>query len=262
MPATDKGRALIINIVQFSETAKWANRYGAPYDTYHLNELLRDLGYKVETYDDELEDFTLKRLQETIKGFKKNCVDDQVASFVVFIGSHGEYGNIIMSNSEKANLFNHVIFPMTRVPEKKQIDEQQKWSSIPKIFIVSACREPPKDSKTHKDVENTVVCYSCLPNNYSFRNDNVGTYYVNHFTQLMMQHAHKLDFLAILQKVTRFLEINKKFSLSFMHKFCLFSLKIEEKLSEDSGLQQPTYEPYGGFTTFYFTLMPEQKDMS
>lgn len=92
----------------------------------------------------------------------------------------------------------------------------------PKIFIVAACRgelgnipvsfvrDGPKDGLNRKTVPQLgdyAFCYSCLPDMYSLRSPQTGTFFIKTLCETIRQRQKKSHFMDILQYVNRhFLE--------------------------------------------------------
>lgn len=123
---------MTINLANFGSVEQ--NRKGAFYDTLNMTQLFSELSYVSEEYDDKSNEITPDVIKRLVKEFKKNCVHDKVASFIIFIGSHGKYGEIIASNHQPVRLFKDIVYPMTCSEDVPQA-EKQRWASIPKIFI-------------------------------------------------------------------------------------------------------------------------------
>lgn len=206
LPGDENGLALVLNPIDYKN--KKNMRFGAKYDSFYMKEVLPQLGYKVTVHDQGK--FSKNRVKRIIKKFRDKCNKEKPRSVVVFIGGHGEYSQLVLSNGEdRMHIYRDIINMFTT-------DKCPGLEGKPKIFIIGACQEwgddeelripvnkaadAPTSSKQFKQTppfDDMIVCFSTCPGYYSYRYEWLGTAYIYCLTKILIEEAHRKHFKEI-----------------------------------------------------------------
>ncbi|KAE9554470.1 hypothetical protein FO519_002344 [Halicephalobus sp. NKZ332] len=132
--STPKGFALIINNKMFSDPSQFPERHGTDVDEKNLTDLLKKLGYRVESY----KNLAANRMLELAKEFANRPEQKSMDSCIVAVFTHGRYEELVGSDS--------VHFSVHRLISVFNAYNAPLLKGKPKIFILQACRGDSKDS--------------------------------------------------------------------------------------------------------------------
>lgn len=160
-----------------------------------LTQLLTQLGYVVVKYDDSNAFYKEEDVKGIVELFREHIRQRKPASVLIFVGCHGMYGDIQLSDEKRVNLYNTIVykFDSAECPELKD---------VPKIFIAQCCRNfDDKDANGFRNIENAIICYATLPGNYAARNEQTGSLYVKALVKVISANAHCMHLTEMLNKV-------------------------------------------------------------
>ncbi|CAH1775431.1 unnamed protein product [Owenia fusiformis] len=226
MTSKPRGRALIINNEDFSKT-KLQNRDGSTIDRVRLETLLRGFDFEVET----LLDKTAQEINDILEDERRRHDHHYNDAFILVILSHGTnkpnscvYGvdgakvpiNTITSYFEgkncpdlkgKPKLFfmaacqGNTCHSATDYANAPSPDESQM--SEPNIPSIPDTDDGPSD-KPHKHTKaDMLVACASVEDYVSFRDEQLGTWFIYHLVKVFGEEAHQKDINKLLTKVKR-----------------------------------------------------------
>ncbi|ODM89651.1 Caspase-2 [Orchesella cincta] len=217
LPVKGKGLVLLINVIIFNRLCRKKTkqlvdikpRASARRDTENLISLFSEIGYEIYKKDIILkkEVWTANEIKAFVEKFKAHCNQTDVASTVVFVGSHGKDGMIFGSDWKP-------VFIKKDIVNKYNTENCEKLLNKPKIFIIQACQrfedENDEDDDMHGDeddepytpnFDNYGVVKATISGFPAKRNTDVGSILVHFLTKALMENAHYLPFKKIIKLV-------------------------------------------------------------
>ncbi|XP_029665203.1 caspase-1-like [Formica exsecta] len=195
-----RGVALILNHVHFESMS---TRKGSVKDSLHLKVSLSKLGFDVRIYTDP----TVKVIAATLQSTAAEDHTDADCLIVVAM-SHGESGLLHSTDS---------LYPVDMLWTPFTGDRCSTLAGKPKLFFIQACRGSQldkgvkiiheTDSKrttysipTYADI---MVAYSTYDGFYSWRNPDVGSWFIQALCEELDLHGRKRDLLSLMTSVNR-----------------------------------------------------------
>lgn len=162
-----------------------------------MHDLWTGLGYKMFTPEGHIngpkfEDY----LTEFISLIQDN--KDEIKTCVAFIGSHGKFGKIDLSDKSEINVYDDFIYKLASLEALK---------GKPKFFIVQACHYFPRtrtDGALVMPFEDTMISFSTIPGTDSNLDEYLGGWYINCLTEVFMKNAYQMDLERMLIEVLSF----------------------------------------------------------
>lgn len=221
-----------------------------------MNALWGNLGYKI-TMPKQTK-FTDEDIRRNINIIKEKAVElSDKQSLVVFIGCHGKYGNLIMSNGKTVDIYNDVVLQFD-IPELR---------GKPKLFFLQSCQYFPNsgNSMTESIYErlekmgDTTVCFSTLPGQGSNRDFFLGSYYIYTLTEVFMQEAYRTEFQQMLNMVKHIIYALPNACKLYCSNFLSNVWQVQQKLATrlDSKDKQIPYHLSWNMKSLYFNVQPE-----
>ncbi|XP_046736521.1 caspase Dronc isoform X2 [Diprion similis] len=221
MFSNPRGLVLIINNILFSEGAK--ERAAAKHDEDNLKELFEQMGFKVIVR----QNLTREEMLEVISAFSKRPDLRHVSSMFLIIMSHGHEhvednrsesvvcgtDNKIITAFEVFNFFTTRSCPhMTKKPkvfifqtcrgekEQRMVESDEVGTSRHEIDINQMKPEtPPAKPMGSREYSDMLVAFSTLPGFTSHRDTLNGSWFIQAFCEVTMNHAHDTDLLRLFQ---------------------------------------------------------------
>ncbi|XP_012269448.2 caspase-3 [Athalia rosae] len=225
MRTEPRGLVLIINNISFPHREE--GRQGAEHDEKNLKDLFLQMGFEVIPKRNK----TSHEIQEILKTFSQNPKLRHVSSMFVIVMSHG--GQKIDSDSRTTDS-DSVVFgtdertiPVSKILNLFTATSCENMCRKPKIFIFQTCRgdktqqlvnattvpmgrcssdagqsvesKPPAVPAGYRDFSDMLVAYSTLPGFEANRDKLTGSWYIQAFCEVMMNHAHDTELSRLLQ---------------------------------------------------------------
>ncbi|XP_045075859.1 caspase a-like isoform X2 [Coregonus clupeaformis] len=218
VPMDKSGRkrlALLINNVEFD--VKNMLRLGAVKDEENMERLLSDLGYDVVKH----RNLSGQEMDEAVKAFSKreeHLLSDSV--FVVMM-SHGELGGIMGVHYKEGDPKPDV-FPINNIFIHLNTENCKALINKPKVILIQACRGGKNgsvwvsdavpgpspdlglesDSTRREHIEKDFISLlSCTPDTVSYRNQKMGSLFVQHIMETFNTYAHNDQIEELFRKV-------------------------------------------------------------
>ncbi|XP_002730721.1 caspase-7-like [Saccoglossus kowalevskii] len=203
-----RGRAIIINNVNFEHCTGLDARTGSDVDARQLVNALERLGFSVTKYDD----LSIKRMTTVLRLVSRDDHSD-CDCVAVAILSHGDNRGVYGTDG---------IIAVEKLAEYLDGDNCPTLVGKPKLFFIQACRGFKLDSG--KDLTDGVgdtdetdggypqripvaadflMCYSTPPGYYSFRNPTNGSWFVQALCQVLNRYGDTMDLLRIMTRVMK-----------------------------------------------------------
>lgn len=237
----NRGKAHIFNQSRFS-SKRLADRPGTELDRDRCNEMLNNLGFKVEIHENP----NLKDIQDVAR--KESIADHSDADCIAFvILSHGGENGLIHAYDKSYEL-NSIYDLLT--PENCP-----SLTGKPKLFFVQACRGAEKDkgATVRSDIESDslekskpfriplyadlFVAYATLPGFVAWRNSAKGSPFIKLLCEIFNSEWQQHDIMIMMTLVIQRVAINYETSddkfklspcfLSNLTRVLKFSKKVE-----------------------------------
>lgn len=212
LPVNYKGEALVMNVTEFDNL--YDNRLEANTDTVCMQDLWRDLGFNVTMKEGRIDCKMFANIMEYFTR-KLDAEADELKACVVFIGSHGEFDKIHLSDGKLVDIYNEIIYKIT---------DLECLQGKPKLFIFNACIEKHTEPENYgtrlKSVQDTIICASSQPRKELRRDTFPGSWFVNCLAYTLMKNSYRLDLESMLNTVsaTEVTQLNgSHFSDSFFY---------------------------------------------
>ncbi|NP_001296683.1 caspase-3-like [Hydra vulgaris] len=210
-----RGTLTIINVNNFMKSSGRHDdpRLGTDVDAQSLCDLFLKLGFKIDRLDNPKSTDVLNILKQAA-----NEDYSSMSCCVVALLSHGEEGKIFCTN-ESLN-----------IREITNLFCTNALAGKPKLFLIQACRGTkymesidtvdgfgPGLSNESNVLDVTVesdflYAYSTVQSYYSWRNQKLGSWFINAVVSVFRDYAHKMDVLRLLTRVNK--EVSKKTSIT------------------------------------------------
>ncbi|CAH1102705.1 unnamed protein product [Psylliodes chrysocephalus] len=204
----NRGNVLIINIINFMDNNE--DREGAELDERDACKLFKDMGFAVEKY----RNLKLSEMKKKIESFKNSRALANGDISVVMIMSHGtnkDNNNIPVSGSfTQIVTYDGKFLDTEEVVAEFSAENCPGMKGKPKIFIFQCCRGDEAELKVDcirrrrnvtKDHADMLIAFSTLPNFYSIRDPQKGSWYIQCICKVFREHAkehHVEDLLKIV----------------------------------------------------------------
>ncbi|XP_073343312.1 caspase-3-like [Pagrus major] len=201
------GTCLIINNKNFHPSTHMSYRNGTDVDAAAAMKVFRDLGYKVQVFNDQ----TVEQMKQLMLSVSKEDHSDS-ASFACVLLSHGDEG--IIYGTDGLEKFENLT-------QSLKGDCCKSLVGKPKLFFIQACRGSALDDGIECDsvAESTaeripveadfLYAYSTAPGYYSWRNTANGSWFMQSLCEMLQRHHGELELMQIMTRV------NRKVALSF-----------------------------------------------
>ncbi|XP_022095599.1 caspase-7-like [Acanthaster planci] len=205
-----RGKAVIVNNVNFAPETEMGERTGSEKDADELVDAVRSLGFSTERYSD------LTRLQ-LLRIFQNVSAEDHsdVDCFMFSIMSHGADGGVIYCTDG--------VLCLEELIHELRGDRCKTLIGKPKIFFIQACRGerldcgvelPSEDITDEVDSGGTrlsslvipleadfLVAYSSPPGYFSWRNVSSGAWFIQALIKVLKDHGNSLEINQLLTRV-------------------------------------------------------------
>ncbi|XP_033631160.1 caspase-7-like [Asterias rubens] len=209
MTHVSRGKAIIVNNVNFSRESGMTKRAGSEKDADELTDVLRMLGFSTERYND-VTCLQLIRIFQSVSTEDHSDYD----CFMFAIMTHGTDGAVYCTDG--------VISPDEIMQELKG-DRCPTLTGKPKIFFIQACRGQLFDGGVTVAVEETddtdsgiprrpslvipaeadfLVAYSSPPGYYSWRNISSGAWFIQALIRILKDAGTSLEINQLLTRVS------------------------------------------------------------
>jgi len=212
MDHRSRGKCIIINNTYF-DSPTLPERKGTQVDRDRLTSCFKKLDFDVQNWDEK----NAMDIRINIDRLSKEDFTDQDC-LIVCVLTHGD-ANCLYAKDEK--------YYIEYLFESFKSDVCKTLAGKPKIFIIQACRGDRLDNGSiiQFDVEDSnssdvripqwadfLMAYSTIPGYYSWRNTTNGSWFIQAFTSVLMDHYKELDLLSMFtitnQKVAYDFESN------------------------------------------------------
>ena len=203
MNSTPRGLAVIFN---YDNIPNYNERKGSQIDVENLQELCKQLGFKVETYQDLNKQDTL----DTLDLVGKNPVMQTADMLMVFMMSHGDKDFISCSDGLQLKT-EQILRKFTCIELKGK----------PKFIVFQACRGHEEDvgvaRKAQTDAipvkptttqtkdpswQDMIIAFSTVPGYVAYRDPNHGSWFIESLVKVFMNSACDKDLLLLLRDVS------------------------------------------------------------
>nr|ACO51875.1 Caspase-7 precursor [Aquarana catesbeiana] len=208
------GKCIIINNKNFDARTGMCIRKGTDKDAEGLCKCFRSLGFDVKVYNDQ----TCEETELLLQSVAKNDHSDS-ACFACILLSHGEEGQIYGTDGVMAIKTLTTLF---------RGDKCQSLVGKPKLFFIQACRGSDFDEGIQTDsgpandsmetdanprykipVEaDFLIAYSTVPGYYSWRNELMGSWFVQALRSVLNKYGKQLELMQILTRVNYLVATN------------------------------------------------------
>ncbi|KAK2583366.1 hypothetical protein KPH14_009359 [Odynerus spinipes] len=230
MRSKPRGLVLIITNIDYNPDYQ-KPRYSAIYDKANLQKLFEEMGFAVVTHSN----LTGQQIMDCVKNFSQREDLQKVHSCFVIVSSHGKKGKENYTEIEGVDYYpDQSPQKCTSVFCSDIIDcftsEACPYlAGKPKVFIFQLCRGNKRQtmariipkhvtdsSDNHTIVDNTMcipkekttrnysdflIVYATLPGHVAFRNNVTGSWFIQIFCEVFMNHAHKHHLCDLLKLV-------------------------------------------------------------
>ncbi|ODM91778.1 Caspase-1 [Orchesella cincta] len=205
LPPKGKGYAFILNITEI----RGENiRKGANMDVEYMEKLWKGMGYEIFPKNENFVNshFKFKEdIQEELKKFNEKCIEDEVDSMVIFIGSHGYNDVIITSDNKTLDLYSDIIWQF-QFPILGKSNGKAK--RVARIFINQSCQgEPPPGILQNRPfgppprTKDSLYIKAQMPKHESSRDTHCGSYFIIVLTYVFMTKAWNTSLSMMLSEV-------------------------------------------------------------
>ncbi|XP_046836759.1 caspase-3-like [Vespa crabro] len=226
MRSNPRGLVLIITNIDYDPNVQ-KPRKSAIHDKENLEKLFKDMGFSVETHCN----LTGKGIIERVKTFSQRKDLQNVDSCFVIISSHGKKGEENYTEIEGVDYYTG--HKCTKVFCSDIIDcftsEACPYlAGKPKVFIFQLCRGNKRQTITNipkhvtdscgnhtvmnsasdifknnptRNYSDFLVAYATLPGHVAFRNNITGSWFIQIFCDVFMNHAYKYHLCDLLTLV-------------------------------------------------------------
>ncbi|KAK6170502.1 hypothetical protein SNE40_018882 [Patella caerulea] len=209
-----RGKAVVINNVNFSPTARLRRRDGSRQDYDSISKCMRSLRFEVEAHEDKGKDEILKIFEKVANEDHSNA-DCLLVSLMSHGGEEGICGNDYNRYQGTG------LLTLNDITEPFKGDRCPTLVGKPKIFILNACRGDEVDPgveeydqtdsrqsftalpKIHKipiDAD-IFVCFSCSQGYSTLRDPFSGSYFVQDLCSVFKEYGEKLHLSELVLKV-------------------------------------------------------------
>ncbi|XP_018324425.1 caspase Dronc-like [Agrilus planipennis] len=205
----NRGIALIINIVNYSDEARYPFRYGAYVDDANLIELFSQMGLKVLSF----RDLNRMDLENKITSFAHDPLLSHADIAVIVVMGHGSYQlndtTVIGADGNEVEA--------TWIEEQFNNYNCSYMKMKPKIFIYQVCRGPLNDYGTSHSVprrtehdssvksirtySDMLIAHSTLSGFASHRDTNTGSWYIELICEIFMKYSYNTEVQDLLTMV-------------------------------------------------------------
>ncbi|KAM6940328.1 caspase-6-like [Xenentodon cancila] len=206
-----RGLALIFNQERFFWRLGLNHRSGTNADRYNLEKRLRELNFKVQSYDNLNQVDVINKIYEAAE----DDHSDADCFLLVFL-SHGENDHVYAYDGK---------ISIQNITSMFKGDKCKSLAGKPKIFVIQACRGDKHDeavyacdavdSETNEVVVDAsavhtlpagadfIMCYSVAEGYYSHRETINGSWYIQDLCEMLQNHGNSLEFTELLTLVNR-----------------------------------------------------------
>lgn len=124
LPASVKGRAVIVKNIIYEEETQLMKRGRADMDTYKLENTLKKLRYRVKQHTDQT-------AEELIQILKREQEEDHYDAFILVILSYGGVGTVVCRDGKEV--------PLRDILNVFSNENCPKLKDKPKLFFIQAC---------------------------------------------------------------------------------------------------------------------------
>ncbi|XP_066603203.1 caspase-3-like [Prorops nasuta] len=229
MRSNPRGLVLIISNIHYVDQEP---RMSAVFDEHNLRLLFEQMGFKVITY----RDLKANEIREALYQFSRLKELHRVDSCFVIITSHGKEGDEKVWDTEiqavdchKSGERDYKKIYCSDVYNYFTAEACPNLAGKPKAFFFQICRGKAKQKTIQKNRSSTdtieystknlypnvpstrnytdmIVAHSTLPGHVSFRDTEVGSWFIQILCEVLMNHAHKEHLQDLLNMVDQRLE--------------------------------------------------------
>jgi len=210
---SNRGNALIVNVREFSDK-ECTTRYGSEHDVENSKELWQQIGFNVEVAQN------LNRLN-LMNRIIRFAMMDHGDVIVLVLMSHGvpggDRGKLICSDGQEIDICEDIL--------KNFNNFSTNMLSKPKLVFIQGCRgdikghrvsvdanpfsmsemsppgAPPGSPRFTTEYGDMIISRSTIPGYVSFRNPDLGSWYIQYICEVFSKHAHNTPVQKMLQKV-------------------------------------------------------------
>ena len=205
MKSSPRGICVIINNEKFNALQP---RFGAAVDVHNLENLFHYLSFDTQSHEN--------KTHVEMRQILNNVADmnhDKYDCLMVAILTHGDYGDVLYG-----------ISGVITIQEVIQTFSSKRCPTLigkPKIFIIQACRGRRNNQAVelddtnsdeydmtdsgptvHPNISDYLVAFSTIPGHLSFRNNKIGSIFIDRLVKIFRQHAADEDIITMLERVT------------------------------------------------------------
>lgn len=202
-----RGKAIIINNINFHRATGMSKRSGSDKDARGLEEIFQKLGFEVMAYTD----LTVRKTRALLQLVSQH--DHTNADCLLFaIMSHGDDGNLYCIDGT---------IPVAEITRPFRGDTCASLAGKPKLFFIQACRGQQLDdgAAIRVGLEETdaalsddeiqiipaeadfLVGYSSPPGYYSWRNKGIGAWFIQAILSVLNDHGTELEIQQLMTRV-------------------------------------------------------------
>ena len=204
MKSSPCGIGVIMNNEKFNTLQP---RFGTAMDAHNLENLFCYLSFDTQHHENKTH-IEMRQILNNVAGMDHDKYD----CLMVTILTHGDYGDVLYGTSGAITIQEVIeTFSSKRCPT---------LIGKPKIFIIQACRgrrynqavelDDRNDDEcdmidsgptVHPNISDYLVAYSTTPGHVSFRNNKIGSIFIDRLVKIFRQHAAIEDIITMLERV-------------------------------------------------------------